>query len=60
MSGAKTAEPVEMPFGLWTRVGPKKRVLGGVVDWRHLVNTVEPSMCGGDAAFSSSYFDQLV
>jgi len=23
---AKTAEPIEMPFGLWTRVGPIKRV----------------------------------
>jgi len=23
MSPAKTAEPIEMPFGLWTRVGPR-------------------------------------
>ena len=23
MSPTKTAEPIEMPFGLWTRVGPK-------------------------------------
>jgi len=22
MSCAKTSEPIEMPFGLWTRVGP--------------------------------------
>ena len=26
MSCAKTAEPIEMPFGLWTRVGPRKHV----------------------------------
>jgi len=26
---AKTAEPIEMPFGLWTRVGPRKHVLDG-------------------------------
>jgi len=29
MSCAKTAEPIEMPFGIWTRVGPRKHVLGG-------------------------------
>jgi len=27
--------------------------------WRHLANTTEPSMCGGDAAFFSDYFDHL-
>jgi len=27
---AKTAEPVEMPFGLWIWVGPRKHVLDGV------------------------------
>ena len=30
VSCAKTAEPIEMPFGLWTRVGPRKHVLDGV------------------------------
>jgi len=29
-------------------------VLHGV-QWRHLANTIEPSMCGGDAAFLSNY-----
>jgi len=29
VSPAKTAEPVEMPFGLWTWVGPKNHVLDG-------------------------------
>jgi len=30
MSPAKTAEPIEMPFGLWTRVGQRNHVLDGV------------------------------
>jgi len=29
VSPAKTAEPIEMPFGLWPRVGPRKHVLYG-------------------------------
>jgi len=29
---AKTAEPIEMPFGTWTRVDPRNRVLGGGLD----------------------------
>jgi len=50
LSPAKTAEPIEVPFGLWTpeiwtRVGPKKHVLGGGAHRRYLPNTVEPSMC---------------
>jgi len=27
VSRAKTAEPIEMSFGLWTRVGPRNHVL---------------------------------
>jgi len=30
VSCAKTAEPIEMSFGLWTRVGSRKRVLHGM------------------------------
>ena len=30
VSLAKTAEPIEMPFGIWTRVSPRNHVLGGV------------------------------
>jgi len=26
---AKTAEPIDMPFGMWTWVGPKNHVLNG-------------------------------
>jgi len=32
ISPAKVAEPIEMPFGLWTRVGPRNHVLDGVPD----------------------------
>ena len=32
VSPAKTAAPIEMPFGLRTRVGPRNRVLDGDLD----------------------------
>ena len=60
VSYAKTAEPIETPFGMWTRVGPRKHVLDGSADCCHLVNTIELSMCGGDAAFLSNFFDHLL
>jgi len=44
----KIAEPIEMPFGMWSPVGPVKHVLDGGAHWRHLANMIEPSMCGGD------------
>ena len=37
VSGAKLAEPIEMLFGLWTRLGRRKHVLRGVhtgATWR--------------------------
>jgi len=49
-SSEKTAEPIEMFLGMWTRVDPRKHVLDRGAHWRHLANTVEPSMCGVDAA----------
>jgi len=51
VSCAKTAEPIEMPFGVWTRVGRRKHVLDGDAHWHHQSNAIEQSMCGGDAAF---------
>ena len=60
MSHAKTAEPIEMQFGLWTRIDPRKHVLDGGAHWDHLTNTTEPSVCGGDAAFLSNYFDHML
>jgi len=32
VSCVKTAEPIEMPFGLWTVVGPGNHVLDGGLD----------------------------
>jgi len=37
---AKTAKPIEMPFGLWTRVGSKKNALDWRAHWRHQANTI--------------------
>jgi len=45
-SPAKTVEPIEVPFGLRTRVGKGSMHFVGV----HLANITELSMCGGDAA----------
>jgi len=60
MSCAKTAEPVDLPFALWTRVGRRKHQFTRIrqvapvcpharAHLRHLANTVEPSVCSGDA-----------
>jgi len=59
VSCAKTAELIEIQFGLWTWLGPRKHVLHGGAHCRRLANTFEPSTCGGDAAFLSNYFDHL-
>ena len=55
------AEPVDLPFGLWTQVGTRKHKFNrirqvapmcpnGKARWRHLANTIELSVCSGDAA----------
>jgi len=51
VSPAKTAEPIEISFGLWARIVARKHVLDGGAHWRNLLNITEPSMCGGDAVF---------
>jgi len=48
VSCAKMAKPIEILFGIWTRVGPRYHLLGGDAQWRHLANIVEPSMRVGD------------
>jgi len=48
-SCAKMAEPIKMPFGLWTRVGPRKHVLHGAVHYHNLANASEPSIFDGPA-----------
>jgi len=37
-------------------VGPRKHVLNRDAHWRNLVNTIEPSVCGGDAALCQLTF----
>jgi len=54
------AELIKMLFGMQTWVGRRKHALDGGAHWHNLANTTEPSMCGGDAAFLSDYFDQLL
>jgi len=62
VSPAKTAESIEMLFGLWARIGRNKHKFNrirqvvpmyhhGSAHWRHLANTIEPSVCGGNAAY---------
>ena len=48
---AKTAEPIEMSFGMSTRLRQRKHVLEVVAHWRNLANANEPFMCGSDVAF---------
>jgi len=58
---AKTAEPIEMSFGIWTRAGPRKQAIDEGAHWRLVANTTEPYIRGGsDAAFLSNYFDHLL
>jgi len=40
--------------------GSKEACIRWGAHWRHLANTFELSMCGGDAAFLSNYFDHLI
>jgi len=39
--------------------GSKKHVLDRSSHWRQLANMTELSVCGGDAAYLSNYFDHL-
>ena len=52
------AEPINLLFELWTRVGRRKHKFdrirqvarsNGSAHWCYLANTIEPSVCGGDA-----------
>jgi len=38
MNFARMAEPIKMPFGTWTLVGPRKHVLGGGATWQIPLN----------------------
>jgi len=59
VSCTKTTEPIEILFGIWTRVGPRKHVLGGVhngATWR-IPMTVHVRRRYG---LLSNYFDRLL
>jgi len=43
---------------MWTPVSPRKHGWGA--HWHNLVNTIEPSKCGGNVAFLANYFDHLL
>jgi len=61
VSCAKMAEPTEMPFGLcglWAHA--RKHDVTWGAHSRHLANTIEKSMWGGDAAFLSNYVHHLL
>jgi len=45
VSHAKPAEPIEMPFGLWTRVGPRNHV--GLLDGVQVTHTGKGIFGGG-------------
>jgi len=56
VSFAKTAEPIDLPFTLWTQVGRKKHKFNrirqvapmcphGRAHWHHLTNTIEQPVC---------------
>ena len=51
VSCAKMGEPIHMPFGRLSRVGPRNHVLDAGVHCGHLANTTEPSVCGSDVAY---------
>jgi len=41
-------------------MSPSKHAFHGGAHLRNLANTTEPSMCDGNAAFLSHYFDHLL
>jgi len=47
-------------FGTWTRGLSKEARIRWGAHRHHLLNTIEPSTCGGDAAFLTHYFDHLL
>jgi len=51
MSYAKTAEPIDTPFGTLSRVGTRNHILDENAHWRNLANTNEPSMSGCEGPF---------
>ena len=58
VSCGKTDEPIELPFGIWTRAGPRNHVLGGGPDPQGkgaIFWSGAPLRCG----LSPTFFDHL-
>jgi len=60
VSCAEMVEPIDLPFGLWTRLGRRKQKFNhirqvapmcphGMAHWRHLADAIQSSVCGADA-----------
>ena len=66
----KMADPIDLSFWLWARLGIRKHEFNGIRDvapmcadgtahCHHMANTIQPSVCRGDAAICQNYFDHL-
>ena len=53
ISLAKATKQTEMPFRRKIRVGSVNDVSDGDAHWRHLANTSELSLCGGETGDAS-------
>jgi len=60
VSPAKTAEPIDIPFGGLTCVGLWNHVLDGGTYGRHLANVIESSVLGDDASSCYHYFSNFL
>jgi len=58
MSYVKPAVPIKIRFGMLSLVHGTVYGSGGS-HWRNLANTIEPSVCGGNAGLMTNYFDHL-
>jgi len=56
----KTTKLIEMPFGMWTLVGPRKHYIRWGAHWRHLANMSESSVYSDDADFFQITLTTLV
>jgi len=66
VSCAKIAEPIDLPFRLWTRMGRRKHKFNCIrqvapmcphetAHWRNMTNTIQPSIFGSYVALSQFY-----
>jgi len=60
VSPANAAEPIEMPFGLWTRVGPRKHILDGGGDRHAKGQFLGERTCSDDTAVCSAKMAQPI